>query len=327
MNSKGILVESASMTSVRTPAIEIQHVSKRYGSKQVLNTVDLTVECGEFYALMGPNGSGKSTLAAIIASVLVQDTGTLTVFGKKPSEVRRKFGYVPQENFSIPLLTGRENLIYFAGMLGYSKQDARKITEELLNKVGLTEEADKRAIHYSGGMRKRLELATALFPDIELLILDEPTTGLDPGARRDFLDLVRSSVDIGTSILLITHLGSDADKASKVGMMYNGEIVAEGSPEDLKKNYATTDVITVETETRSSLIAGLLEKFSTGGALAETRVGYRIYAHNGAELVPQVIHELDHIGVGEKRIEVSSASLEDVFFKITEHTMHEVNNP
>ena len=307
-------------------AIHVANLHKSFGSSHVLNGINLDVRQGEFYALMGPNGSGKSTLAAIIASVVTADSGTIEIFGAKPADARKWFGYVPQDNFSIPLLTGRENLIYFAGVLGYSAREARAMADELLAKVGLTADADKRAGQYSGGMRKRLEVATALFPGIKLLILDEPTTGLDPGARRDFFKLVTGSVERGTSILLITHLGADAELANKVGLMYKGVIIAEDTPGALKREYATADVITVETSARSEEVIHLLEGYSTGGKLAQTETGYRIYAHGGGELVPEIIHALDRLGVSEKRIEVSTASLEDVFFRVTEHPMQEVTN-
>jgi ABC-2 type transport system ATP-binding protein len=287
----------------------------------------LNIDQGEFYALMGPNGSGKSTLSGIIASVVKFDSGTVKVFGTKPTEARKSIGYVPQDNFSIPLLTCRENLMYFAGVLGYSGREARKIADDLLGKVGLTPDADKRASQCSGGMRKRLEVATALFPGIKLLILDEPTTGLDPAARREFFNLIKNTVDQGTSILLVTHLGSDAELATRVGLMYKGAIVAEDTPEALKRKYATVDVITVETNVRSQQVADLLEEYSKDGKLAETQTGYHIYTHDGAELVPEIIHALDRAGISEKRIAVSTATLEDVFFRVTEHSMQEVSGP
>lgn len=313
----------AILSNSNTSAIHVRDLHKSYGAAKALNGVNLDVKAGEFYALMGPNGSGKSTLTAIIASVTSFESGTVEVFGETPARARRSFGYVPQDNFSIPLLTGRENLVYFAGVLGYSGREARTMADELLEKVGLTGDADKRAGQYSGGMRKRLELATALLPGIRLLILDEPTTGLDPAARRDFFDLVTGTVDKGTSILLITHLGADAERASRVGMMYKGQIVAEDTPEALKRAYATVDVITVETSTHNRQVAQLLEGYSKGGSLAETQTGYRVYAHDGAELVPEVIRALDRAGVGEKSIAVSTATLEDVFFRITQHPMQE----
>jgi len=306
-----------------TSAIHVENLYKSYGNAHVLEGVSLDVRQGEFYALMGPNGSGKSTLSAIIASVVKFDSGSVQILGKDPSKARKLIGYVPQDNFSIPLLTGRENLIYFAGVLGYSGKAAGAMADQLLEKVGLTSDANKRASQYSGGMRKKLEVATALFPGIRVLILDEPTTGLDPGARRDFFDLVKGAVEGGTSILLITHLGSDADLADRVGLIYKGKIVAEDRPEALKRAYATVDVITVETSVHSQQVERLLEGYSKDGKLAETSTGYHIFARSGAELVPEVIHALDRMGIGEKRIEVSSATLEDVFFKVTEHPMHE----
>ena len=311
----------------RTRAIHVSNLFKSYGPAPVLNGVSLDVEAGEFYALMGPNGSGKSTLAAILASVVKFDRGAVEVFGKKPQDARKAIGYVPQENFSVPLLTGRENLTYFAGLLGYSGSNARAMADELLAKVGLTADANKRASRYSGGMRKRLEVATALFPGIDLLILDEPTTGLDPGARREFFDLITGTVERGTSILLITHLGTDAELGARVGLMYKGKIVAEDTPEALKRKYATVDVITVVTNIRSAEVSHLLEEYSKDGKIAETQNGYHLYAHDGAEVVPEVIHALDRAGIREKRIEVSTATLEDVFFRLTEHSMREVSGP
>lgn len=314
-------------TAQTVAAIHIEGLHKSYGRSLVLDHLDLDVGQGEFYALMGPNGSGKSTLAAIIASVASSDGGDVEVFGTNPSDARKWFGYVPQYNFSVPLLTGRENLAYFAGILGYSGASARSMTDELLEKVGLSEEADKRAGQYSGGMRKRLELATALMPGVRLLILDEPTTGLDPSARRDFFAIVKASIDRGTSILLITHLGADAEHADRVGLMYKGRIVTEGTPEALKRQYARADVITVETGTREPRVSQVLEGFSTEGKVAETATGYRIYAHGGAELVPEVIHALDRAGVSQRSIGVATATLEDVFFQVTEHSVHEGTPP
>lgn len=305
-------------------AIHVSGLYKSYGTSSVLEGVNLDIGKGEFYALMGPNGSGKSTLAAIIASVAPYDRGTVEVCGTAPANARKSIGYVPQDNFSVPMLSGRENLVYFAGILGYSRSKARAMADGLLDKVGLADEANKLASHYSGGMRKRLEVATAMFPGIEVLILDEPTTGLDPTARREFYQLVKGAVEQGTSILLITHLGADAELADRVGLIYRGSIVAEGSPAALKRKYATLDVITVETGVRSPMVVHLLEEYSKDGKVAETQNGYHLYAHDGAEVVPELIHALDRAGIHEKRIEVSTATLEDVFFGVTRHSMREV---
>jgi ABC-type multidrug transport system ATPase subunit len=187
-------------------AISIESLTKEYGDNEVLKGVDLKIEEGAFYALMGPNGSGKTTLASIIASVRSPTSGKIEIYGKKPDKAKEFIGYVPQENFSSPMLTGKENLLYFAGLLGYSKGQSEELANELLNKIGLSEDADKRVSEYSGGMRKRLEVATVLFPGTRILILDEPTTGLDPSARRKFLGSINELKGEKTTILLITHI-------------------------------------------------------------------------------------------------------------------------
>jgi ABC-2 type transport system ATP-binding protein len=304
-------------------AINVENLTKSYGARQVLNGVNLKVNEGEFYALMGPNGSGKTTLAAIIASVRKPDSGILEICGKKPEQAKGTIGYVPQENFSSAKLTGRENLTYFAKLLGYSSYDAGKLVAGILEKIGLSADADKRVGKYSGGMRKRLEVATALFPGIKLLILDEPTTGLDPSARRSFFGLIQDIKDKQTSIFLITHIGADAELASKVGLIDNGKIITEGSPEFLKRTHISEDVITVDTAVTSEKIADTLQGFSHDRRLLQTETGYRIYSKDGDKMVPQIVRSLDNAGYKLERIEVTKPSLEDVFFKLTEKTIRE----
>lgn len=302
-----------------------EKVTKEYGKKEVLREVDLKISKGEFYALMGPNGSGKTTLASILASVKSPTSGKIQIFGKKPEEAKNITGYVPQENFSSPLLTGKENLMYFAGLLGYSKRDAVDMVEGLLKKVGLREDADKRVANYSGGMRKRLEVATVLFPGLKLLILDEPTTGLDPSARRKFLGLVQELRDEETTILLVTHIGADADLASRVGLMDRGAIIAEDQPERLKKSSGLENVVNIETSIKNDEVANLLGKFSEKMKVLETETGYRVFAENVEEATPRIVRSLDQIGCKVIRVETVKPSLEDVFFKLTETKVREVD--
>jgi ABC-type multidrug transport system ATPase subunit len=306
-------------------AISIEDLTKRYGNTEVLKRVNLEIEEGEFYVLMGPNGSGKTTLASIIASVRHPDSGKVEVYGRRPKDAKDLIGYIPQENFSSPILTGRENLMYFAGLLGYSKNDGHKIVNELLSKIGLAEDANKRVSHYSGGMRKRLEVATALFPSIKILILDEPTTGLDPSARRKFLGLIEELRKEKTTVLLITHIGADAELASRVGLIDQGEIVAEGEPESLKKTSGLKDVIDVETTIKSEKVAQVLSEFSEKKKVLETDVGYRLYCEDVEKATPEIVRSLDAIGCKASKIETVKPSLEDVFFKLTEKAVREVS--
>jgi len=305
-------------------AITVCSLNKSFRDVEALKGVDLAIEEGEFYALMGPNGSGKTTLASIIASARSPTSGSVEIYGTKPEKAKKFIGYVPQENFSSPMLTGRENLMYFAGLFGYPKTEARSIVDELLDKIGLSQDADKMVSHYSGGMRKRLEVATALFPDIKILILDEPTTGLDPSARRRFLGLIREVKGEETTILLVTHIGADAELASRVGLMDNGEIIAEDTPERLKQASGLTNVMEVETTFRSNRVANLLSNFSDKKRVLETDHGYRIYCTNADKATPEIVRSLDQIGCKATKIEIAKPSLEDVFFKLTEKAVTEV---
>jgi ABC-2 type transport system ATP-binding protein len=305
-------------------SIYIKDLRKSYDHQMVLNGVNLIVEEGEFYALMGPNGSGKSTLSSIIASVTKFDSGTLEIYGKKPEQARQMIAYIPQENFSVPQLSGRENLLYFARILGKGGSDARGLINQMLEKVGLTQDADKQFSRYSGGMKKRLELATTLFPGVRVLILDEPTTGLDPAARRDFFALLANIKHDQTSIFLITHMGSDAEAASRVGLIHRGKIIAEGTPATLRTQYAPEEVVTIETPTQSSDCEPILRAFSDGEKVARLQNGYRIYVRDGGQVLPEVVKALNQAGISINRTEVAKPTLEDVFFKLTEHPMQEV---
>lgn len=297
-------------------ALEIENVSKSYGNSEVLSHVSLTIEDGEFYALMGPNGSGKTTLISIIASVCAPNEGTVMVYGRH--NAKEVIGYVPQENFSSPLLTGKENLMYFAQLYGFSRKEASSLAVSILEKTRLSEVAKTQVSTYSGGMRKRLEVGTGLFPGTKLLLLDEPTTGLDPSARREFLGMIKEMNEHGMTVFFITHIGEDAELASRVGFIDKGVIRAEGTPEALKKGSGLTNVLTIETALKSGKIYDVLRTFSDQEKVLETETGYRIYCESPQEVLPQVVRALDRIGCKNHRIDIDTPSLEDVFFALTE---------
>jgi len=305
--------------------ISVEDLTKKYGDNEVLKKVNLKIEEGEFYALMGPNGSGKTTLASIMASVRSPTSGKIEIYGRRPEKAKELIGYIPQENFSSPILTGKENLMYFAGLLGYSRNKAERIVDELLDKVGLSEDVNKKVSVYSGGMRKRLEVATALFPGIKVLILDEPTTGLDPSARRKFLGLIEELRREKTTILLITHIGADAELASRVGLIDEGEIIAEDEPERLKKTSGLKNVINIETTIKSEKVVNVLSNFSEKEKVLETDVGYRVFCKDVEKATPKIVRSLDAIGCKATKIETEKPSLEDVFFKLTERMVREVS--
>jgi len=305
----------------RANAILVQNLTKKYGDIEVLRGVDLKIEEGEFYALMGPNGSGKTTLTSIIASVRLPTSGNVEIYGKPPERAKEIIAYIPQENFSSTLLTGRENLMYFAGLLGYSGNEAKKMVTEILDKIELRKDADKRVSTYSGGMRKRLEIGTALFPSIKIFILDEPTTGVDPSGRRDFLGMLNDLRKEGITVLMTTHIGADAEAASRVGLMDKGRIIAEGEPEELKNKVGLQNVVNVETSIKSKKVFDILSGFNEGKMPLETETGYRIYSNKAEEATPKIVRMLDGIGCKVIKIETVRPSLEDVFFKLTQKSL------
>lgn len=306
-------------------AILVKDLKKKYGNDEVLHGLDLRIEEGEFYALMGPNGSGKTTLVSILSSVSSPTDGKVEIYGKTPESSRELVGYVPQESFSSPKLSGRENLDYFAELLGYSGRQRDELVNEALERVGLLEDADKRVSDYSGGMRKRLEVASTFLLDAKILILDEPTTGLDPGARRKFLGLVREIKGEDKTVFLVTHIGADAETASRVGLIDEGEIVAEGSPEKLRKMSGHESVVDVDVLVKGGEAAKVLRKFSRGGELLETESGYTIYCENAEETTPKIVKALDEIDCKARGVKVVEPSLEDVFYDMTGKAVREVS--
>jgi len=304
-----------------TSAIVVEGLFKSYGGLDVLRGVDLDIGRGEFYALMGQNGSGKTTLISIATGTSPPTRGRVEIHGHdvvdEPEEVKRIIGYVPQENFSSPALTGRENLVYFARLFGLTKSEANQVAGELLERMGLAGDAGKRVSDYSGGMRKRLEVATALLPGIEVLFLDEPTTGLDPSARKGFLGTLREANEEGATVFMVTHIGEDAEVASRVGFMDGGRIVLEGEPGGLKERSGLQNVIEVETPFKGKEVASVIRAFSVDGKLQETGEGYRLYCEEPEEAMPRLVRALDGVGCGAERIEARAPSLEDVFFKAT----------
>lgn len=277
-------------------AVVTRDLIERYQGVDVLKGINIRIEEGEFYSLMGPNGSGKTTLVSIIASVVSPTSGTVEIYDRRPELAKKLIGYVPQDNFSSPMLTGRENLLYFAELLGYPKKDLDKIINVIMVKIGLWEDADKKVSKYSGGMKKRLEVATALFPGMRILLLDEPTTGLDPSARRNFFGLIQQIKDEWTTILLITHIGVDAEQATRVALIDRGEIVAEDTPEKLKKKSGLENVVNIETAIKSDKVSAELGNFSESRRVLETEVGYRVYTHDAERVTPDIVRSLDGIG-------------------------------
>lgn len=304
-------------------ALEIKDLYKNYGDISVLNGLTLKIDQGDMYALMGVNGSGKSTLLSIVACTNTLTSGIVNILGyntiKDSEEAKKLIGYVPQEKFSSPYMTGEENLLYFIRMSGIPKKEAKMLTKELLKKMDLKKFAKRRVAHYSGGMRKKLELATALLPDVKLLLLDEPTTGLDPSTRKKLLSKLKNIQKDGVTIFYVTHIGEDAESASKVGFIDKGTLITEGRPIDLKENHDLGQrIIEVEPTIMNEQVFLELSNISPNSVLLETESSYKIYCEKPRDFINIMIKRLNNISCDIKRLETRTPSLEEVFFKITE---------
>jgi ABC-2 type transport system ATP-binding protein len=233
--------------------IEVTGLRKSYGDLVVLDGVDLAVEEGTIFALLGPNGAGKSTIVHILSTLIGADDGELRVAGHdvagEPDKVRAAIGLTGQFAAVDNLLTGRENLVLIADLHHLGRAEGRRRAAELLDRFDLTEAADRPAATYSGGMRRRLDLAMTLVREPRLIFLDEPTTGLDPRSRRLMWDLIRDLVAGGATVFLTTQYLEEADQlADQIVLLDGGRVVAEGAPDELKRlaNAATLDDVFLE---------------------------------------------------------------------------------
>lgn len=222
-------------------ALEVSNLHHRYGERESLRGLSFSVGSGDLFAMLGPNGGGKTTLFRIISTLIAPTSGAVEVFGidvvKHPSEARRKLGVVFQSAAVDPCLTVLENLRHHGHLYGLSGVPLARGIERALERFGLSPRAGDRVGTLSGGLRRRVELAKALLPEPPLLVLDEPSSGLDPTARRELLqELRRLRDDAGTTIVLTTHLIEEAAMSDRVGILHEGQLVAIGAPSDLVAN-------------------------------------------------------------------------------------------
>ncbi|HXW33472.1 MAG TPA: ATP-binding cassette domain-containing protein [Acidimicrobiales bacterium] len=305
-----------------TPMIEVEELTKRYGDTQALAGVDFSVEAGTILGLLGPNGAGKTTAVRILTTLALPDSGHAFVAGmdvvKSPGEVRRNIGVAAQDATLDPLLTGRQNLVLVGELSDMGRSASRNRARELLGQFELTDAADRVLKGYSGGMRRRLDLAASLMTRPPVLFLDEPTTGLDPTSRQRVWDAIRDLIADGVTVLLTTQYLDEADAlASRIVVVDHGRVIAEGTPLELKEASRGAHLeITLATENPVAVAA--LSPL-VGGKVQVSPDGRRLSA--GVDittgLATSVVRALDQAGVIVDNIEVRQPSLDDVFFSLT----------
>ena len=308
------------------PAIETERLTKSFGSTQALSGLDLTVQQGGILGLLGPNGAGKTTAVRVLTTLLRPDSGQARVLGldvvRQAAEVRHHIGLTGQYAALDDYLTGRANLIMIGQLGRLGRSQARRRADELLGRFDLTQAAGRAVKTYSGGMRRRLDLAASLIGDPEVLFLDEPTTGLDPNSRAVMWEIIRELAAEGTTLLLTTQYLEEADQlASQVAVIDAGRVVAEGTPDQLKGKVGE-DRILVQLTPGSDLAAAVaVVQAKTTGLVDADPARWLVTAPMPARdgVTTDVVRALDAAGVRVTDVTLRRPSLDDVFMILTGH--------
>jgi ABC-2 type transport system ATP-binding protein len=306
-----------------TPILEARGLTKRFGKTQALAGLDLVVNPGRVVALLGPNGAGKTTFVRAVATLLRPDAGTLHVDGidalRKPARARQLVGLAGQFAAVEEAMTGRENLQMVGRLFGLSRKDAKAAAVRVLDQMQLTADADRLVRTYSGGMRRRIDLGISLAGTPRLLLLDEPTAGLDPGSRIQLWDAIRSLVATGTDILLTTQYLDEADRlASDIVIIDHGTVIAAGTPADLKTR-AGDDMIEVHVRDAAHLpaVSGVLARIGRDPRIDVPQRRAYVAVDDGSRRLMDALRALDAEGITVEDVSLRRPTLDEVFLALT----------
>src|SRR5438270_5379117 len=301
--------------------IETRGLRKSFGDHVVLDGIDLNVAAGTIFALLGPNGAGKTTMVQILSTLLSADSGEVRVAGHdlahEPDAVRAAIGVTGQFSAVDNLLTGEENLLLMADLHHLSRSEGRKRAAELLERFDLVDAARKLPTTYSGGMRRRLDLAMTLVGDPRIIFLDEPTTGLDPRSRHTMWQIIRDLASSGVTILLTTQYLEEADQlADRIAVLDQGKLVAEGTPDELKRRIPGGHIRLQFTDAR-----GLETAARTLGEVMrdDNDLTLQVPTDGSVRSLKSVFDRLDHTEVAVETVTLHTSDLDDVFFALTGH--------
>lgn len=304
--------------------ISIKNLTKSFKSVDVLKGINLEVEEGTMLALLGPNGAGKTTTIRILSTLLTPDSGEVTINGfdvvKDTNNIRSSIGLTGQYAAVDELLTGRENLIMMGRLYHLSKKDARTRAEELLSEFDLVEAADRIAKTYSGGMRRRLDLALSLIATPPILFLDEPTTGLDPRSRITIWEIIKKLMSQGTTILLTTQYLDEADKlADKIAVLDHGKIIAEGTADELKAMVGKERLeITIEKNSDFAKAVSVVTGENKEVNEDERRIS--VATDGTVSDMKRVLDVMEEHKIEVETFSLHKPTLDDVFLKLTGHS-------
>jgi ABC-2 type transport system ATP-binding protein len=307
------------MTDTRQPVVVVSGVRKSFGETAVLDDVDLEVLEGTIFALLGPNGAGKTTMVRILATLVPPDSGAARVAGHDvvadPDGVRASIGVTGQFSAVDDLLTGKENLQLMADLNHLGRVAGRARVDDLLARFDLVDAASRLVSTYSGGMRRRLDLAMTLIGSPRVIFLDEPTTGLDPRSRRQMWDGIRNLAASGVTILLTTQYLDEADElADRIAVLDQGRIVAEGTPDELKRRIPGGHVRLQLADAPTLRAAAAL---FDGATLDEERLVLRVPGDGDVAALRHLLEQLDDARIAVEDLSIDSPDLDDVFFAVT----------
>jgi ABC-2 type transport system ATP-binding protein len=311
---------------MRTSAIAASGLRKAFGDKTVLDGIDLDVPAGTVFSLLGPNGAGKTTTVNVLTTLMKADTGTVHVAGHdvaaETKAVRAVIGVTGQFAAVDELLTGQENLQLMADLKRLDSGEGRRVIAELLERFDLAESAQKLVATYSGGMRRKLDLAMTLVGNPRIIFLDEPTTGLDPRSRRTMWDIIRQLVADGVTIFLTTQYLEEADRlADRIAVLDQGHLVAQGTPDELKRQVPGSHV-----RLRFSDVAGLdaAARVLTGSTRDDEDLTLRVPSDGGVKSLRALLASLDEQSIDVEEFSVHTPDLDDVFLALTGNANKEV---
>jgi len=307
-------------------AIDVRGLHTSYGDKLVLDGIDLNVAEGTIFALLGPNGAGKTTVVQILATLIAADAGEIRVAGhdlqQNPEEVRAAIGVTGQFSAVDGLLTGRENLIMMADLYHLGRAEGRRRADELLEQFDLVEAGKKMAMTYSGGMKRRLDLAMTLVGSPRIIFLDEPTTGLDPRSRHSMWQLIRQLVAGGVTVLLTTQYLDEADQlADQIAVLDHGKLVAQGTPEQLKRLVPGGHIRLRFTAPEEFALA---RQVLPSASRDEEALVLQVPSDGSVHTLRALLARIDDASLEVDELTVHTPDLDDVFFAVTgQPTIHE----
>ena len=308
------------------PAIQAEGLSKRFGDIHALQDMNLTVSAGSVLGLLGPNGAGKTTAVRILTTLLRPDTGSARVAGldvvRQPAAVRQVIGMAGQSAAVDEYLTGRENLVMAGRLHHLHRTEVQRRGAQLLQQFELAEAADRPVRTWSGGMRRRLDLAISLVGHPQVLFLDEPSSGLDPRGRRHLWQTIRQLVDAGTAVLLTTQYLEEAEQlAGQIVVIDRGRVLAHGTPDQLKSQVGGDRLqLRLAHPATARRAAGLVADLGSGPPQVDAQAGQvTVPLSDGVAVLPEVVRQLDAAGLAPSDLVVRRPTLDDVFLSLTGH--------